>query len=264
VTRADPSAAAAPRRFPWADLVWTLVRTDFAARYHGTLGGFVWALLKPLTMFAALLAVFSFVFAAEPNYRINLLVGLFLWEFFAESTKVGLLSLAQKAYLLTKARLPAWIVVVTSISNPLLTLAVFAAAAIGWLALAGRLHGALSVALFLGYLALFVAVVVGFSLAASVLFLRYRDLHQVWDVVSQAGFFLTPIIWPIGAIPERYHFFLYLWPATPFVDFCRQALILGAVPTASAHAYLLVETALVLAVGVYLFRRLAPRAVEYL
>ena len=43
-------------------LVWTLIRTDFKTRYHGTIGGFVWALLKPLTMFLVLLAVFSYVF----------------------------------------------------------------------------------------------------------------------------------------------------------------------------------------------------------
>ena len=43
----------------FAGLVWTLVRTDFKTRYHGTIGGFVWALLKPLTMFLVLLAVFS-------------------------------------------------------------------------------------------------------------------------------------------------------------------------------------------------------------
>ena len=48
-------------------LIWTLVRTDFKARYHGTLGGFVWALLKPMCMFVVLMGVFSFLFAAEPD-----------------------------------------------------------------------------------------------------------------------------------------------------------------------------------------------------
>ena len=114
---------AARRWRPFVDLVWTIVRTDFKARYHGTLGGFVWALLKPLTMFLSLLAIFSFVFSTEPNYRINLLIGLFLWEFFSESTRVGVVSLAQKAFLLTKAKFPGWIAVVTSVSNPLITLA---------------------------------------------------------------------------------------------------------------------------------------------
>src|SRR5262245_35244478 len=73
-----------------AGLVWTLVRTDFKARYHGSMAGFAWALLKPLTMFGVLMGVFSFLFASNPNYKLDLIVGLFLWDFFAEATKTGL------------------------------------------------------------------------------------------------------------------------------------------------------------------------------
>src|SRR5690242_8831389 len=87
-------------------LVWTLVRTDFKVRYHGTAMGFLWALMKPAAMFVVLMAVFSFVFASDPNYKLNLVVALFLWEFFAEGTKVGLTSLHAKGYLLAKARVP--------------------------------------------------------------------------------------------------------------------------------------------------------------
>ena len=76
-------------------MIWTLVRTDFKVRYHGTAGGFVWALLKPLTMFVMLMAVFSFVFASDPNYKLNLIIGLFLWDFFAEGTKAGLIVAAR-------------------------------------------------------------------------------------------------------------------------------------------------------------------------
>ena len=47
------------------DLLWTFVRTDFKSRYHGTVGGFVWALLKPFAMFVVLLSVFSFVFSSD-------------------------------------------------------------------------------------------------------------------------------------------------------------------------------------------------------
>ncbi len=86
-----PLSPARTRREPsqWRGLVWTLVRTDFKTRYHGTIGGFVWALLKPLTMFLVLLAVFSYVFASEPQYKLDLIIGLFLYEFFQESTKIG-------------------------------------------------------------------------------------------------------------------------------------------------------------------------------
>src|SRR4051794_16319765 len=81
-----------------AGLLWTLVRTDFTTRYHGTLGGYVWALLKPLTMFLVLMSVFSFVFSNTPKYRLELIVGLFLYEFFQEGTRTGLESLRTKGY----------------------------------------------------------------------------------------------------------------------------------------------------------------------
>jgi lipopolysaccharide transport system permease protein len=243
-------------------LVWTLVRTDFKARYHGTVGGFVWALLKPLVMFLVLTTVFSFLFR-DPAYKLDLIVGLFLWDFFAEGTKVGLGSLHAKSYLLTKARCPSWILVVTSISNAVITLAVFAVVVTVFLRFAGHPAGAGAIAAFVAYCAALAVIVIGFSLGSSVLFLRYRDLNQIWDVVSQAGFFVAPIVYPLGTIPERFHFYLYLWPPTPIIEFSRAALVRGTAPTLTAHLYLAVEAVVVLVAGSAVFRLFAPRAAEY-
>ena len=112
------------RSYLWG-LFWTLVRTDFKTRYHGSLGGLVWALLKPMSIFLVLLVIFSFIFASDPNYKLNLIVGLFLWDFFAEGTKTGLGSVHAKGFLIKKAKFPSWIVTVASAANPLLTLAIF-------------------------------------------------------------------------------------------------------------------------------------------
>ena len=71
------SASSGVGAVPWLGLIWTLVRTDFKVRYHGTLGGFAWALAKPLAMFALLMGVFSFVFGSDPDYRLNLIIGRF-------------------------------------------------------------------------------------------------------------------------------------------------------------------------------------------
>ena len=109
-----------------------------------------------------------------------------------------------------------------------------------------------------------VLIVIGFSLATSVLFLRFRDLNQVWEVVSQAGFFVAPIIYPLGIIPERFHIYLYVWPPTAVIEFSRAVLVAGAVPTATAHLCLLADAALCLLVGTAVFRRFGPRAAEYL
>ena len=253
-----------PARKPFAGLVWTLIRTDFKTRYHGTLGGFGWALLKPLTMFLVLLAVFSYVFASDPQYKLDLIIGLFLYEFFQESTKSGLLSIRAKGYLLTKARFPTWIVVVTSASNAAITLGLFSVVLVIFLVLTGRPPSPVAVVLYVVYQLQFFAIVTGFSLAASVLFMRYRDLNQVWEVVTQAGFFIAPIIYPLAILPERVHAYLYAWPPTPVILFSRSVLVDGRMPSPLAHALLLAETVLVLGAGVLIYRARVSRVAEEL
>ena len=179
-----PSASYGVGAMPWLGLTWTLVRTDFKVRYHGTLGGFVWALVKPLVMFALLMGVFSFVFGSDPDYRLNLIIGLFLWDFFGEGTKAGLVALHSRGFLRTKARCPSWILVVTSISNSAITLAVFSVIILLFLLAAGRPPTLEAIGLYVAYATALVGIVIGFSLGGSVLFLRYRDLNQVWEVVT--------------------------------------------------------------------------------
>jgi len=246
----------------WVGLTWTLIRTDFKARYHGTFSGFAWALLKPIGIFLVLMAVFSFIFP-DPRYKLQLIIGLFLWDFFAEGTKTGLASLDAKAFLFKKTRVPLWVLVLTSIANPLITLAVFGAVIVVFLTVAGAPPSAEGVALFAVYCTALLLLVVGFSLATSVLFLRYRDLNQVWDVVAQAGFFVAPIIYPLGIVPERLHIYFYLWPPTPIIEFSRAALVMHQVPSARGHAYLAIEVLAALAAGILLMRRYGPRAAEY-
>jgi lipopolysaccharide transport system permease protein len=153
---------------------------------------------------------------------------------------------------------------VTSISNALITLATFAAVMLGFLAWQGRAPTIAGVALFAAYCLALIAVVVGFSLAASVLFLRYRDLNQVWDMAVQAGFFIAPVIYPIGILPERFHLLLYAWPPTSVIEFSRLALVQRTSPTATAHLCLAVAVIAAVALGVGVHARLAPRSPEYL
>ena len=265
---AKMAAAEAAGRAGWrgsrAGLIWTLVRTDFKVRYHGTIGGFVWALLKPLAMFVMLMGVFSFLFASEPNYKLNLIIGLFLWDFFASGTVAGMGALQSRGFLLTKARCPAWVLIVTSLSNALITYIVFTIILFVFLVFFGHAPSLVGAGLFVLYGVAMSLLVAGFSLAASVLFLRYRDLNQVWDMALQAGFFVAPIIYPIGILPERFHKFLYMWGPTSIIQFSRSVVVDGKIPTLTGHLYLLSAVALAVIVGGLIYRRLGPRAAEYL
>jgi len=245
-------------------LVWTLVRTDFKTRYHGTLGGYMWALFKPMTMFMVLLGVFSLIFSMDPDYPINLVIGLFVWDFFAESTRTGMGCLHTKSFLLTKAKFPRWILVLTSCSNAIITVTLFVVVVVSYISFFRRPLTLVELGLFLFYLFLFLLIVVGFSLAASVLYLCYRDLNQVWDLALQAGFFIAPIIYPLEILPEKYHIYLYLWPPTPVIQFIRMVLVRGEIPSLRANVLLMVSAVAAVAVGTWVYRRFIPRAVEEL
>src|SRR5215468_5499097 len=156
IAAASRSRAASPgaaHGFDVAGALWTLVRTDFKVRYHGTAMGFVWAMLKPLAMFVVLMSVFNFVFPSK-DYALRLVLGLFLYEFFQEATKTGLVSLHSKGYLIGRSRFPRWLLVVASIANPLIVVATASAAILACLAFAGRTPAPSALLLYLLYLLL--------------------------------------------------------------------------------------------------------------
>jgi lipopolysaccharide transport system permease protein len=245
-------------------LVWTLIRTDFKTRYHGTLGGYLWALVKPLTMFVILCSVFSVVFKMDPDYRLNLIIGLFIWDFFSDATKTGFMSLQTKTFLLTKTKVASWVVVLTSVSNALITLTIFSIGMCVYIFIFIRNINILQIACFGLYLLLCLILVIGISLAGSVLFLRYRDINQIWELLMQAGFFFTPIIYPLDIVPHQFHFYFYVWLPTAVIQFSRSVLVDGKVPTLTAHLMLSGGTMAVLLAGIVLYRRLSPRALERL
>jgi len=258
------SAAPHPNGAYLPGLIWTLIRTDFKTRYHGTLGGYLWALVKPLTMFAVLYSVFSILFAMDAYYALNLIIGLFLYDFFSESTKTGFMSLKEKSFLLIKTKFPSWVVVLTSVSSACITAMIFSTAVCVYIAVFKRPLSLLEIGCFSLYLLLFLAIIIGISLAGSVLFLRYRDINQIWELLIQAGFFFTPIIYPLDIIPHKFHFFLYAWLPTAVIQFSRSVLVQGVIPSATAHLMLLGSAAVVLFSGAALYVRLAPRSLERL
>ena len=190
-------------RMARAGLAWTLVRTDFKVRYHGTLSGFAWALLKPAGIFLVLMGVFSFIFP-DPAYKLQLIIGLFLWDFFAEGTKTGLASLQAKAFLFKKMRVPLWVLVLDlDRQSPDHAAVCSASSSSSFLTLAGTPPSPSRASRSFRVLRRADASSSWDSRwRRACCSCRYRDLNQVWDVITQAGFFVAPIIYPLGIVPE--------------------------------------------------------------
>jgi lipopolysaccharide transport system permease protein len=215
-------------------------------------------------MFVVLYTVFSVIFSMDAYYALNLIIGLFLYDFFSEATKTGLISLHAKTFLLTKTKFPSWVVVLTSVSSALITVVIFSIAVCTYIFIFKRNLSLLEISCFGLYVFLFLIIIIGISLAGSVLFLRYRDINQIWELLMQAGFFFAPIIYPLDIVPHKFHFYLYVWLPTAVIQFSRSVLVKGEIPTITANLMLLGSAAFVLIAGAALYSRLAPRSLERL
>lgn len=200
-----------------------MVSTDFKVRYQGSVLGYLWSVLKPLFLFAILYVVFTYVFKVGksiPHYPVYLLLGIVMWNFFTESTVVGASSVVAHGDLLRKISIPRYLVVVASSVSALINLTLSLVVVVV-IALINHVHpqlGWLLVPLVLVELFVF-GLAVSFFLAAA--YVRYRDVTYIWEIVLQAGFYASAILFPLQLVPEQFQKWFFLNPIVQMVQDVR-------------------------------------------
>jgi ABC-type polysaccharide/polyol phosphate export permease len=214
------------KQLHYRETIWMLAKTDLKMRYQGSWLGIIWVFLKPFCIFLVLNFVFSHLFFKNsPNYSIRLLLGLILWMFFAETTTVGLNSLMSKASVLKKIYIPKWIVIVSATFHS--AMAFFFNLIILFIFLFSYhiYPGFSHFLMFLVYIILIYGISLTFSFVTAPLFVRVRDINQIWEVLLQVLFYASPIIYPITAVPLYVQSILYLNPMTLLIEHSKTALI---------------------------------------
>ena len=267
-------ATADPRR-AWS-LASVLVATDWKVRFYGSALGYVWSLLRPLLMFAILYVVFSEIVGFGDDvvsYPIQLLAAMTMFFFFSEVTGSTLASLVERESLVRKIGFPRLVVpmaaVLLGVLNLLLNIVV-----LGLFIALQTVEPRWSWLLVPVPLALLAIGALGMGLLLSSLFVRFRDVRPIWEVILQASFYATPILWPVERAIEESQTLasvIMLNPLAVLTQSTRHLLLGPGVPSAAeaiGDPFLLLIPAaiyLVLVVsGVVLFRRVAPRAAEML
>lgn len=183
-------------------LVAELVRTDFKLRYQGSVLGYAWSLLRPLFIFVILYVVFvKFIPLGKdiPHYPVYLLLGIVLWNFFNEMTVQSLGSIVGRGDLIGKISIPRWIIVISSSISALINLILNLIVVTVFLLIndVDLLETTFWLPLILVEIYIFA---LGLSLFLSAAFVKYRDIGYIWEVILQAGFYLTPILYPLAKI----------------------------------------------------------------
>lgn len=183
-------------------LLRELVITDFKLRYQGSVLGYLWALLRPLFLFAILYIFFVEILHIGkeiPHWGVALLLGIVLWNFFSEVVSQGLKSVVGSGGIIRKINFPKYIIVIsTSLSaiiNLLINLIV-----VGIFAAIDQVEpsmGMLMIPVFIVELYLFA---IGLAFFLSAVNVKFRDIGYIWEVVSQALFYGSAIMFPINRV----------------------------------------------------------------
>lgn len=209
-------------------LLSELVRTDFKLRYQGSALGYAWSLLRPLFMFIILYVVFTqFIKLGQdiPHYPVYLLLGIVIWQFFADMTNQSLVSVVARGDLIRKIRIPRWMIVLTSSVSALINLGLNLVVVSVFLAF-NQVDITISVIWLPLALVEIYILGLGLSLLLSAAYVKYRDLSFIWEVVIQAGFYLTPIIYPLSIVTNvTFQKLLLLNPMAQAIQDARNVVI---------------------------------------
>lgn len=244
------------------ELIRGLVWRDIAGRYRGSFGGILWSFLTPLLMLGVYTFVFAGVFKARwshagestGDFALALFAGLCVFNLFAECVGRAPSLILHNVNYVKRVVFPLEILPVVSLGTALFNLAVsFSAWLIGYVVLNGLPPPtAVAFPLVLVPLVLFTLGLTWFCAALGV---YLRDLSHIVGIVTSVLLFMTPIFYPLAALPERFRPFLGWNPLATIVEHARAVLLWGALPSLAAYGALTVGGALVGWLGFWWFQR---------
>lgn len=203
-----------------------MVSTDFKVRYQGSVLGYFWSLLKPLFLFAILYVVFTYVIPLGKDvehFPVYLLLGIVMWNFFTETTMLGASSVVSRGDLIRKISIPRYLVVLASSLSSLINLGL-SMAVVFIFALLNGITPSFTWLLIIPIVIELYIFALGISFLLGAAYVRFRDITYIWEIVLQAGFYASAIIFPLTLVPVEYHKWFFLNPIVQMVQDARWAI----------------------------------------
>jgi lipopolysaccharide transport system permease protein len=214
------------------ELLMNLTRREVKGRYSQSLFGAGCAIAQPL----ATMAVFTLVFArlgqipsGGAPYPIFAYAALVPWFFFSNSVTSGTMSLITYRNIVTKTYFPREIVPLAQVGSRLVDFVAASSLYVLLMIYYGVKPGSWAL-LVPAFFALLVLFTLGVTLATSAINVFYRDVNPVVQISLQLWLYLTPVAYPLSAVPERYRLFFLANPLTGIVEGLRAVIVFGRAP----------------------------------
>ena len=245
-------------------LIRELVTRDLKVKYRRSFLGYVWSILNPLLMMLLQTLVFSYMFRFQiENFPLYLICGNTLFNFFNESTNMGMGSVLGNSSLIKKVYVPKFIFPISRVVSSFVNL-LFSLAAIILVMLITRSPFHLTILLVWAPLVLLFLFTCGMALLLSALAVYFRDLQYLYGIVTMAWMYATPLFYPISALPPFMEAIVKLNPLYHYINCMRCLVMYGTVPGPNTWFACIVCAVGVMVVGLAAFRKLQRNFILYL
>lgn len=246
-----------PNLWRYRELLYFLTWRDVKVRYKQTLMGAAWVIVQPLLsmlLFTVLFNRLAGVKSGAMPYPLFAYTGLLLWTFLSNAVTNSTNSLINNANLITKVFFPRMFIPAAAVGAGLVDLAVASLILIVMAVYFGAYPG-WSLWLLPFFVVMTAALALAVGLLISALTVKYRDLRHALPFLIQAWMFMSPVIYPVTMVPERYRWLLLANPFTAVVEGFRAAVISAPVDW-RAVGISAAAIAVLLMLSVYVFRRI--------
>lgn len=238
----------------WWDFLVVMTNKEMRVKYKMTVFGFFWALLNPIMQMIIMGLVFQFFVPVKvDNYFIFLFSGLLPWNFVSSTVLRSTTIIINERSLVQKSKFPREILVLSVVLSNFIHLLI----SFGLLLVISLFSGNLSWGWF--YLPLIVlplvAMVSGISLLLAALNVRRRDVSFVAQVMIPLWFYISPILYTLDLLPEKYIWWFALNPLTGILDFIRAFLINVPIKNICVDFMSIIWCLILLVIGVFVFKR---------
>ncbi len=249
----------------YRELLLNLAHREINQRYKQSILGYAWVILNPLFQLIVLSFVFSVILKIPSlgiPFIIFLSVALLPWNLFTNSLSSSTNVLVTNSSLITKIYFPREILVYATIIAKIVDF----------------LYSCLVLILFLvifhvqiNIMILWVPVIfaiqlifmTGLSLILSAFNLFYRDIQYLLNLILMLWLYVTPIMYPVEIIPEKYRLAFSLNPMSVIVNAYRQVILGGGMPNLNSLSIALLMSLIVFGAGFYMFKKLEGQFADY-
>lgn len=246
----------------YRDLVGLFVWRDFVAVHKQTILGPAWHILQPLCMTLIFTLVFSRVARLStdgvPPFLFYM-AGTVAWSYFATCLDNTAKTFVANAHLLGKVYFHRLVIPLSVVLSSLITFGIQLGIFLVLLAGHALTGGTVRPTEWVLMTPILVFMLAGFGLGGGIvvcaLTTRYRDLRHVLTFGIQLLMYLTPVIYPLSSVPDRYRWIAQLNPLAPILEGMRKAFLGAGSVTGMQLAASFAVMVLLLMVGLVLFTR---------